>query len=187
MFYDRLKRLCTEKGITITTLVKDLKMSTGNISRWKAGGEPRADTILQIADYLDTPVEYLIDDGETQTEREIVEEVVEILEDSNISVFSFDDDRGAGTQWVLEHHSTSMMFSDYLFRRVCNYAYKLAEITGERSIPDTFLSWMGIEPLGNLSEEEELLIHAYRKADAAGRQNIVYTCQKELRKAENDV
>lgn len=34
-----------------------------------------------------------------------------------------------------------------------------------------------------LSEHEQLLVNAYRAADAEGQQNIIFTCQYELRKA----
>lgn len=34
-----------------------------------------------------------------------------------------------------------------------------------------------------LSEHEQLLINAFRSADAAGQQNIIFACQLELRKS----
>ena len=38
--------------------------------------------------------------------------------------------------------------------------------------------------MGNLSEHEFLLLKAFREADAAGQQNIIFACQLEMRKAE---
>lgn len=36
----------------------------------------------------------------------------------------------------------------------------------------------------SLTEHELLLLKAFREADAAGQQNIIFTCQLEMRKAE---
>lgn len=52
MFYERLKELCKQKGTTVTTVVKELGMSTGNISKWKNGNKPKADSVSALAEYL---------------------------------------------------------------------------------------------------------------------------------------
>ena len=38
MFYENLQNLCHSHGITLTTLAKDLGLSSGNLSKWKNGG-----------------------------------------------------------------------------------------------------------------------------------------------------
>lgn len=50
---------------------------------------------------------------------------------------------------------------------------------------------LGLSELRNpqgitLSDHEQILIKAFRSADAAGKQNIIYTCQHELRKREKE-
>ena len=40
MFYENLQNLCHSHGITLTTLAKDLGLSSGNLSKWKNGGHP---------------------------------------------------------------------------------------------------------------------------------------------------
>lgn len=35
MFYDNLRAVCAEKGTTVTTVLKELHMSTGSTGKWK--------------------------------------------------------------------------------------------------------------------------------------------------------
>lgn len=60
MFYQRLQSLCFEKGIKVTNLIPELNLSTGNLSKWKAGGIPRSDTITKLADYFGVSTDYLL-------------------------------------------------------------------------------------------------------------------------------
>lgn len=60
MFYERLKILCDEKGITITNLVAELNMSSGNLSKWKRGKTPKSDTVKVLANYFDVSSDYLL-------------------------------------------------------------------------------------------------------------------------------
>ena len=40
MFYDNIYKICTEKGTTPTTVLKELGFSSGNVSKWKNGSVP---------------------------------------------------------------------------------------------------------------------------------------------------
>lgn len=60
MFYERLKELCKQKGTTVTTVVKELGMSTENISKWKNGNKPKADSVSALAEYLGVSTDYLL-------------------------------------------------------------------------------------------------------------------------------
>ena len=56
-----LFRLLEEKNISSVQLSKDLGISTGNISDWKSGrATPKADKLVQLAEYLGTTSEYLL-------------------------------------------------------------------------------------------------------------------------------
>ena len=44
----------------ITNVVADLKISTGNLSKWKAGVIPKSATITKIADYFGVSADYLL-------------------------------------------------------------------------------------------------------------------------------
>ena len=60
MFYDRLCAICRQKKLPVTNLVKDLGLSSGNLSKWKNGGQPRAGTLQKIADYLEVTTDSLL-------------------------------------------------------------------------------------------------------------------------------
>lgn len=60
MFYDRLKELCDKKGVSLTNVVKELHMSTGNLSKWKNGNVPKSDTISALAEYFGVSSDYLL-------------------------------------------------------------------------------------------------------------------------------
>lgn len=61
MFYDRLQELCRERGIALTNVVVDiLKMSRGNLSRWKNGAVPKGDTLSTLAEYFGVSTDYLL-------------------------------------------------------------------------------------------------------------------------------
>ena len=46
MFYDNLRAVCAEKGTTVTTVLKELHMSTGSTGKWKEGSIPKIDTVM---------------------------------------------------------------------------------------------------------------------------------------------
>lgn len=60
MFYENLRRICREKGTTVTALVAELGLSSGNLSKWKSGGSPRAATLQRLADYLEVSADSLL-------------------------------------------------------------------------------------------------------------------------------
>lgn len=60
MLYNRLCDVCFEKGTTLTAVLRDLNISTGNISRWKKGSLPNIDTVAKIADHLGVSIDYLV-------------------------------------------------------------------------------------------------------------------------------
>lgn len=60
MFYDNLRKICREKGTTVTTVLKELKMSTGSTGKWKDGSIPKIDTVMQLSEYLDVSLDRLV-------------------------------------------------------------------------------------------------------------------------------
>lgn len=59
MFYDEMYRVCQEKGTKPTAVLRELDMSTGNISKWKGGTSPTVDVAKQIAKHLGVTLSYL--------------------------------------------------------------------------------------------------------------------------------
>ena len=60
MFYDNLRAVCAEKGTTVTTVLKELHMSTGSTGKWKEGSIPKIDTVMQLSEHLDVSLDYLV-------------------------------------------------------------------------------------------------------------------------------
>lgn len=69
MFYERLESMCSRKGITVSSLVKALGLSTSKVTAWKNGSVPKGEILVKIADYLDVTVDYIL--GRTDTTTEI--------------------------------------------------------------------------------------------------------------------
>ena len=57
-FYDTLKRVCTERGTSVSKVEKDLGFSNGSLAK----GVPRADRLHKIAQYFDVPMEVFFKD-----------------------------------------------------------------------------------------------------------------------------
>ena len=56
MFYQRLHEICKSKGTTVTKMVKELGLSSANMSNWKKGRLPKTEIAFKIANYLDVTV-----------------------------------------------------------------------------------------------------------------------------------
>ena len=61
MFYDVIQSLCDEKGISMSKLALDLKISKSNITNWKNGSSPRLDKIKKIAAYFGVSADCFIE------------------------------------------------------------------------------------------------------------------------------
>lgn len=80
MFYKKLCQLCDEKDISPTSFVKSiLKMSSGNLSKWKNGAPPKYETIEKTANYFNVSVEYLMGNTDIK-EKPAAQEGNELLD-----------------------------------------------------------------------------------------------------------
>lgn len=59
-FYDNLLSVCQDNGITVTELLRELNMSSGNLSKWKNNGAPRSASLKKIADRLNVSADRLL-------------------------------------------------------------------------------------------------------------------------------
>lgn len=60
MFYEMVLNLCKQKGIAMTSLTSELKISKSNVTNWKNGSVPKSDKLSQIADYFGVSTDYLL-------------------------------------------------------------------------------------------------------------------------------
>lgn len=61
MIYDKIKRVVSKKGISIYRIEKDLDLGNGAVSKWNTSS-PSAKTLKEVADYLNVPLEELLEE-----------------------------------------------------------------------------------------------------------------------------
>lgn len=59
MVYDNIKKICENKGITISQIERDLGFSNASIRKWKEC-DPGVKKVQKVADYLKVPIERLL-------------------------------------------------------------------------------------------------------------------------------
>lgn len=79
MFYEKLSAVCELRKTTITRVVKDLGMSTSNVTNWKMGKSPMGATARKLADYLDVSVEFLLSDDHDLHNHPLSDREAELL------------------------------------------------------------------------------------------------------------
>ena len=62
MLYDKIKKLCIEKGISIAKLEKECELGNTTIRRWESS-TPNVNTLKKVADYFQVPVTYFLEDA----------------------------------------------------------------------------------------------------------------------------
>lgn len=60
MFYDTLLALCDQNNTTVTTVIKELNMSTSKGTAWKNGTIPNGKILTLLANYFGVSVDYLL-------------------------------------------------------------------------------------------------------------------------------
>ena len=58
--YERIKRLCAKKGITIAKLESDLGFGNASIKKWENMSSPSIDKVVKVATYFDVSIDYLM-------------------------------------------------------------------------------------------------------------------------------
>lgn len=62
MFYDQFIRICNERNVKPTPLIKSLGLSSGNLKRWQEGATVNSDILMMLADYFGVPVDYFFEE-----------------------------------------------------------------------------------------------------------------------------
>jgi transcriptional regulator with XRE-family HTH domain len=60
MFYERLKKLCFERGISVSKMAVDLKISTTTVTGWKRGARPQPAQVKKIVEYFKISTDELL-------------------------------------------------------------------------------------------------------------------------------
>lgn len=60
IFFERYSDLCASLDGTPNSVAKELGISSGSVTAWKNGTEPRPKTLSKIADYFRVSTDYLL-------------------------------------------------------------------------------------------------------------------------------
>lgn len=60
MNYEGFKQKCVEKGYSPSSLLQELGINKGNVTKWKKGVEPNHNTLIMLSEKLECSVEYLM-------------------------------------------------------------------------------------------------------------------------------
>ena len=63
MFYEKLTKLCAEKGISVTQFCREVGLSNATATKWKKGSKPFHSSLYRISKFFDVEIEYLLDDA----------------------------------------------------------------------------------------------------------------------------
>ena len=75
LMYQMIKKLCSDRKITMSELASQIGISKSTISRWNNDNSPSLDTAKKIADYFDVSLDYLLErntTSETQVDSNIM-------------------------------------------------------------------------------------------------------------------
>lgn len=59
-FYERLREVMDENNVSWYKLVQNTNISDGHLYLWKKGATPKVPALIEIADYLNCTVDYLV-------------------------------------------------------------------------------------------------------------------------------
>ena len=59
MFFDRFKKLCDERGISVYKACTDIGLNRSAVNKWKNGGLPNGATVAKFAKYFNVSADYL--------------------------------------------------------------------------------------------------------------------------------
>lgn len=76
--YERIKKLCDDRGITITRLENECGFSNATIKKWKTVSTPGVDKVIAVARYFGVSTDFLLGRTDIPTPLE------EVINDSDI-------------------------------------------------------------------------------------------------------
>ena len=79
MFWNNFVNLCNANGKSPSNVAEELKISSGSITGWKKGAQPRDTTLQKIADYFNVSVAYLLGEDEPALHEEAEQNRAKIL------------------------------------------------------------------------------------------------------------
>ena len=81
MFFDKLKKLCDDRGISTYKACTDVGLNRAAVAKWKNGSIPSGNTAAKLAVYFGVTTDYLL--GKDEKEKPLIngdEELTEYVE-----------------------------------------------------------------------------------------------------------
>ena len=104
MFWERFYSLCLKRGKKPNPVGKEIGLSSGIISKWKAGGIPNGETLMKLSKYFDVSIDYLLG---ISPQNEIKETDIEpVLSDKELKdriIFNINNLNGIGLSYLVEY------------------------------------------------------------------------------------
>lgn len=86
MFWDNFVRLCNQAGKYPNTVAAEVGVkSTGTVTGWKNGANPRETVLLKLADYFGVTVDYLLN-AEKESPTSVVADGVDELDKEALDI-----------------------------------------------------------------------------------------------------
>lgn len=82
MFFDRLKKLCDEKGISAYKACTDVGLNRAAVAKWKTGSVPSGSTAAKLAEYFGVTTDYLL--GKEAQKKSVLSEAVLTVDELRI-------------------------------------------------------------------------------------------------------
>lgn len=60
MYYIKTKKLCDERGMSISLLERTLGFGNGTVAKWKHQS-PKVETLLKVCQFFKVPITYFVD------------------------------------------------------------------------------------------------------------------------------
>lgn len=86
-FFDRFAELCKSSGETPNYVAKKIGVSSGSVTAWKNGTEPRSSTAAKIADYFGVSTDYLLGNDQKEKAPAEVSKRKDILDDVDVAFY----------------------------------------------------------------------------------------------------
>lgn len=87
MFWDNFVRLCNQAGKYPNTVAAEVGVkSTGTVTGWKNGANPRQTVLLKLADYFGVTVEYLLTGEQKENPTSVTADGVDELDKEALDI-----------------------------------------------------------------------------------------------------
>ena len=193
-FWERYENLCKERNLSPQSkiLMDKIGVTSGTITGWKKGSLPKYDVLARIAAFFQVDIRYLLGLTELKHGEDILEEATDYIIDAGADVEIYEDENGAGREYVVSYNGQSLLLQEHEYNDLCHEI--IAEINSakitvtETIIRDRFTVLLGGKvnhkkpDIPKLTEEEQDLLAKYRQLDQDGKIMLRSALISELRR-----